>query len=142
MAVYHLECRIAADGKQNPPVRVAKYVSVCAHPACTRNIQKGEMISCTRDNENGQRKVAGAHVAGSSVKDYRNVEVSIDEELLFPEVAPKTERAPAMFDTVPRGELEEAIHLAHEWETKARELQAKLTTLTNSLTYIIQEAGK
>ncbi len=56
MAVYHLACRIQADGKANPPARIAKYVGSCALPSCGRNIQKGDTISCTRDNVNGARK--------------------------------------------------------------------------------------
>jgi MoxR-like ATPase len=63
MAVYHLACRIAFDGRQNPPARMAKYHGNCALPTCGKPIVKGDMISCTRDNENGKRKEPGTKPA-------------------------------------------------------------------------------
>ena len=68
MAVYHLACRIAFDGRQNPPARVAKYHGNCALESCTKPIVKGDMISCTRDNVNGQRRTAGS---SSNATDHR-----------------------------------------------------------------------
>lgn len=155
MAVYHLECRIAADGKPNPPARVAKYHGNCALPSCSRPIVKGEPISCTRDNENGQRKGAGAKGApdfrddkgiarpDERARDFANMAHLInrmaEDELPFPE-GPITDRAPALFpsvtddmQSVPRENIDAARTVIEAYETLVAGKSFRIAVLESDL---------
>lgn len=107
MAVYHLDCRIKADPtKTNPPARVAKWQQACALASCDRMIWKGDMISCTRDNENGHRKgtVAPATIPAPPE-----------------EAPPATHRDP--FPMIPPSSLERTMNEANAFAQCQRELE-------------------
>jgi len=88
MAVYHLACRLIADPtKPNPPARVAKWQQACALESCERMVWKGDMISCTRDNENGHRK-------GAEPKSQRPTEAPPLLLATAPDEDPPTHRDP------------------------------------------------
>lgn len=116
MAVYHLECRIAADpSTPNPPARVAKWSQACALPSCQAMIWKGDMISCTRDNVNGQRKGAREEPAPTTQREPH---------------APKAcAELPSEADWVPRQSLDCARRLLEQERAKVNDLQNVLRAI-------------
>ncbi len=140
MAVYHLACRLIAEPtKTNPPARIAKWQQACALHSCREMIWQGDTISCTRDNENGQRKGAAPKARDELIatppKPIRQVLGQLHDLLdardAKVEQAPTTQRDPFPMtpneaEWVPRASLECARRLLRDEERAHDATKAKL----------------
>lgn len=134
MAVYHLACRLVAEpNRPNPPARVAKWQQACALPTCCNMIWKGDMISCTRDNENGQRKGPRSTVPAPAAEEPEPP-THRDPFPILAAVAPDESQ------WVPRESLDCARRLLRDEERAHEATRAALQDARNVLSAIISAA--